>query len=241
MYKFSRTLHNRQLIQFARIPFEFVVRFIRYENRVKVITFSIALISPYSWCSHDLRLQCLELHTACSLLQYHWDKEFHFPGKFHFLFKTITDSVRLGVVDSNIVLRTANRVMFCEINLQSAAHITTIHNPRPTIYLFISFSIFFNRSSILDPRFPVNLEVFLIKIVLFLTTEFITFSKVIREPPSFEKALYAISILWTCSAARRMRDSQVQSYPNRHVRHKHVLKVVSSNIRRLNHWHLEYL
>ena len=42
MCKFSRTLHNRQLIQFARIPVEFVVRFIRYQNRVKVITFSIA-------------------------------------------------------------------------------------------------------------------------------------------------------------------------------------------------------
>ena len=48
MYQFSRTLHNRQLIQFARIPVEFVVCFIRYQNRVKVITFSIPLISPYS-------------------------------------------------------------------------------------------------------------------------------------------------------------------------------------------------
>ena len=73
--------------------------------------------------------------------------------------------------------------MFCEINVQSAAHITLIHNPRPTIYLFISFSIFltdprssipdprspipYPRSSILDPRFPVNLEVLLIKMVLF--------------------------------------------------------------------------
>ena len=133
MYQFSRTLHNRQLIQFARIPVEFVVCFIRYQNRVKVITFSIALISPYSWCSRDLRLQCLELHTACILSQYHWDKEFHFPGKFHFLVKTITDSVRLGVVYSNIELRTANGVMLCEINLQSATHIATIHNPRPMI------------------------------------------------------------------------------------------------------------
>ena len=155
MYKFSRTLHNRQLIQFERIPVEFVVRFIRYQNRVKVITLSIALISPYSWCSRDQRLQCLELYTAYILSQYHWDKEFHFPGKFHFLVKTITDSVRLGVVYSNIVLRTANGAMFCEINLQSAAHITTIHNSRPTIYLFISFSIFFNRSSILHPRSPI--------------------------------------------------------------------------------------
>ena len=28
--------------------------------------------------------------------QYHWDKAFHFPGKFHFLVKTITDAERLG-------------------------------------------------------------------------------------------------------------------------------------------------
>ena len=155
MYKFSRTLHNGQFIQFVRIPVQFVVRFIRYQNPVKVITFSIALISPYSWCSRNLRLQCLELHTACILSQYHWDKEFHFPGKFHLLVETITDSVRVGVVCSNIVLCTANGVMLCEINLQSAAHITTTHNSRPTIYLFISFSIFFNRSSILHPRSPI--------------------------------------------------------------------------------------
>ena len=223
MYKFSRTLHNRQLIQFARIPVEFVVRFIRYQNHVKAITFSIALISPYSWCSRDLRLQCLELHTACILSHYHWDKE-HFPGKFNFLVKTITNSVRLGVVYSNIALRTTNGVMFCEINLQSVAHTTTIHNPQPTIYLFISLSIFFkpildSRSSILDPRLPLNLEVLLCKIVLFLTSEFITFSKVICEPTRTGKAPYAISILWTCSVTRRLRDSQVQSYPNRHIRH----------------------
>ena len=31
MCKFSRTLYNRQFIQFARIPVEFVVRFIRYD------------------------------------------------------------------------------------------------------------------------------------------------------------------------------------------------------------------
>ena len=72
--KFSRTLYNRQLIQFARIPVEFVVRFIRYQNRVKVITFSIdawhlLLISPYCWCLRDLRVQFLELYTACILSQ----------------------------------------------------------------------------------------------------------------------------------------------------------------------------
>ena len=43
MCKFNRTLYNTpQLIQFARIAAEFNVRFIRYQYRVKVITFSIA-------------------------------------------------------------------------------------------------------------------------------------------------------------------------------------------------------
>ena len=42
MCKFNRTLHNTQLIEFLRIAAEFVVRCIRYEDRVKVITFSIA-------------------------------------------------------------------------------------------------------------------------------------------------------------------------------------------------------
>ena len=65
--------------------------------------------------------------------------------------------------------------MFSEIYLQSAAHIIT--DPR-FIYLFYlqvlfnrslipDFSILDPRSSILDPDFPVNLEVFLIKIILF--------------------------------------------------------------------------
>ena len=58
--------------------------------------------------------------------------------------------------------------MFCEIYLQSVAHITT--DPR-FIYLFY-FQVLFNQSSIpdfsiLDPDFPVNLEVLLIKIILF--------------------------------------------------------------------------
>ena len=42
MFKFNRTLYNTQLIQFAHIPAEFVVRFIRYQYRMKVMTFSIA-------------------------------------------------------------------------------------------------------------------------------------------------------------------------------------------------------
>ena len=64
--------------------------------------------------------------------------------------------------------------MFCEIYLQSAAH---VHHHDPLfIYLFILFSSFFNRSPILDPRpsilhprFPVNLEVLLIKIATVLS------------------------------------------------------------------------
>ena len=87
---------------------------------------------------------------------------------FLFLVKTITDSDRLGLVYLNLVFSTANEVMFCEIYLQSVAHITT--DPR-FIYLFY-FQVLFNRSSIpdfsiVDPDFPVNLEVLLIKIILF--------------------------------------------------------------------------
>ena len=43
MCKFSKTSYNRQLIQFmSHLPAEFVVRFIRYQDRVQVITFFIA-------------------------------------------------------------------------------------------------------------------------------------------------------------------------------------------------------
>ena len=146
-------------------------------------------MSSYSWCLRDLRVQCLELYTACILSQYHKDKAFHFPGKFNFLVKAITDSVRLGIVYVDFVLSTARGVMFCEIYLQSAAFVTTIHD------LFIYFfSRFFNRSlipvplflipdppsSILAPDFPINLEVLLIKIVLFSTTGVINCSKVLN-------------------------------------------------------------
>ena len=117
------------------------------------------------------------------VLQYHRDKAFHFPGKFLFLVKTITDSDRLGLVYLNLVFNTENEVMFCEIYLQSVAHITT--DPR-FIYLFY-FQVLFNQSSIpdfsiLDLDFPVNLEVLLIKIILFFfsTTEVISCSKIIN-------------------------------------------------------------
>ena len=90
-------------------------------------------------------LKNLKLLKLFLVLQYHRDKAFHFPGKFHFLVKTITDSDRLGLVYLNLAFSTANGVMFCEIYLQSAAHITT--DPR-FIYLFY-FQVLFNRSSIL--------------------------------------------------------------------------------------------
>ena len=60
--------------------------------------------------------------------------------------------------------------MFCEIYVQSAAHITTIHD----LFIYFIFKFLLNRSSIpyspstiLDPDFPVNLEVLLIKIIVF--------------------------------------------------------------------------
>ena len=72
---------------------------------------------------------------------------FHFSGKFHFLVKTITESVRLGVVYLNLVLSTANGVMFSEIYLQSAAHIITIRDS--SIYLILNFFLTDPESSIL--------------------------------------------------------------------------------------------
>ena len=109
------------------------------------------LTSPYSLCTmfravHSMHFISVSLGSSVS-----------FPwGKFHFLIKTITDWVRLGVVYLNLVFSTANGVMFCEIYVQSAAHITTIHD---SFIYFISFfktfprsSILHHQSSILDPR-----------------------------------------------------------------------------------------
>ena len=106
-----------ELIQFARIPVEFVVRFIRFQNRVKVIAFPIASEYIFESCSQ-----------RAFLSQYHWDEVFHFPGKSHFLVKTITDSVRLVVVYLNLVLSTANGILFCDCR-------PTMTSPRSTIYL----------------------------------------------------------------------------------------------------------
>ena len=134
MCNFSRTLYNRQLIEFERIPVEFVARFMRfYQNCVKLISFSMAakhllLISSYRWCLRDLRVQCLELYTACILLQYHRHKVFIFQENFTSSSKQSLRSVRLGVVYWNLVFSTASGAMYCEIYLQSVAHITTIHD-----------------------------------------------------------------------------------------------------------------
>ena len=183
MCNFSRTLYNRQLIEFERIPIEFVARFMRfYQNCVKVISFSMAakhllLISSYRWCLRDLRVQCLELYTACILLQYHRHKAFHFPGKFHFLVKTITEvsQTRSSLLKFSVQYSKRGYVLWNLSTVCGPHH----HDPR-FIYL-VDFQVFFNRSSISDPRFslpdrpssilasgfPVNLEVLLIKIVIF--------------------------------------------------------------------------
>ena len=119
--------------------------------------------------------------------------------------------------------------MFCEIYLQSVAHITTI-------YFFISFQVFFNRSAIpdspspiLDPDFPVNLEVLLIKIILFCdhwsnhlfqSNQCFQVIEVVDQPVP-EK----LDVGFLCAAsgaASRVRDSQVQSYPNKHIRDTYV-------------------
>ena len=108
-----------------------------YQNCVKVITFYFSmvawyllLVSSYSWCLRDLRVQCLELYTACILSHYHWDKAFHFPGKFHFLVKTITDPIRLGVVYWNLVLSTETGL--CFVKFIYSLRPTSL--PRSTIY-----------------------------------------------------------------------------------------------------------
>ena len=198
---------------------------------MKVITFSIAakhllLISPYT-----LRVQCLELWIACILLQYHWDKGFH-NSRFSWQ-NNHYDSVRLGVVYLNLVFSRANRVRFCEICLQFVAYITTIY-----LFYFI-FKFFFlnnprcpilhHRSCILGPDFPVNLEVLLIKIILFFkhwsnhlfqsNRRFQTVEFVDRPvPEKFERGFLCAA----SGAASRVRNSQVQSYPYKHIRDTYV-------------------
>ena len=118
--------------------------------------------------------------------------------------------------------------MFCEFicSLWSTS-------PQSTIYSFLLFSSFFNRSLILDPRssilhprFPVVVEVLFIKIAIVLSFDYGS-KKLFQSNQSFQaiefvdplvlgKSRYEISILWTWSAAIRVRDSQVQS-PKKHI------------------------
>ena len=123
--------------------------------------------------------------------------------------------------------------MFCEMYLQSAAHIAT--DPR-FIYLFY-FQVLFNRASIpdstiLDPVFPVNLEVLLIKSILFCFCFFFFFDhwsdqlfqnnqhfqaiefldQTIPEKLDMGFLFYGHEVLQVECA-----DSQVQSYPYKHI------------------------
>ena len=131
----------------------------------------------------------------------------------------------------------ANGIIFCVVYLQSVAHITTI-------YLFIYFQVFFlnrslipdspspildPRSSILDPDFPVHLEVLLIKIVLFFdhrsnhlfqsNQRFQAIEFVDRPvPEKLDMGFLFYGHGSTGSAVSRVRDGQVQSYPSKHIR-----------------------
>ena len=70
MCKYSRTLYNRQLIQFSRIPVEFVVRFLRYNNKIIIIIIiiiiwrqhihKVALRLPDSWSNSHLDMLVFE-------------------------------------------------------------------------------------------------------------------------------------------------------------------------------------
>ena len=143
------------------------------------------LISSYSWCLRDRRVQCLELYTASILTKYLWDKAVSFSRKMsssrqnnHWFSQTRSSLLKFSAQYSERGYGLWN------LPTLSAAHITTIHDL--FIYLFILFSTFFfnrssipdSRSSILDPDFPVTLEVMLMKIVFFSTTEVINCSKV---------------------------------------------------------------
>ena len=51
--KLNRTLYNTQLIQFVRIPAEFVVRFIRYQYRMKVDGWMDGWMDGMGWDGMD--------------------------------------------------------------------------------------------------------------------------------------------------------------------------------------------
>ena len=66
MCKYSRTLYNRQLIQFSRIPAEFVVRFLRDNNKIIIIMIwmqhihKVVLRLPDSWSNCNLEMLVFE-------------------------------------------------------------------------------------------------------------------------------------------------------------------------------------
>ena len=128
-------------------------------------------------------MQCLELYTACVLSQYQWDKAFHaFCRKIslslqnnHWLSQTWSSLLKFSVQYSE------RGYVLWNISAVCGPH----HHDPQIIYLFFFFlkwsSIPDSPSPILDPDFPVNLEVLLIAIILFFsTTEEITCSKVIN-------------------------------------------------------------
>ena len=154
----------------------------------------------------------------------------HFAGKFHFFFKTITDSVRLGVVYLNLVFSTANGVMCCEIYLQSVAHITTIH--KLFIYFFFLKVILDPRFSITDPR-----SWFSSKPGSFTHCDYSFFfdhwrDHLFQSNQRFQAREFVdrpvpdkLDMGFLCSArgvASRVRDSQVQSYRYKHIRDTYV-------------------
>ena len=150
-------------------------------------------------------VRCLELYTACILSGYHWDKAFNFPGKFHFLVKTITDSVRLGVVYWNLVLSTASGVNFLwNLSAVCGPH---HHDPRFLfIYLFIYFIFNFfltkPRSSIPNSRSPtLHPPISILDLWSSILNPRSSFSS--KPPTRSGKARYGISILWTWGGASR--------------------------------------
>ena len=127
--------------------------------------------------------------------------------------------------------------MFCEIYLQSAAH---MHHHDPLFIYFFYFQVFLTdpRFSIPDPpssrhpRFPVNLEVLLMKIAIVLSFDHgskklfqgnqrFQAIEFVDSPVSEKPDMRFLFVLWTWSAATRVRDSQVQS-PKKHIRDTYV-------------------
>ena len=105
---YSRSLFNRQLNQFPSIPVEFVVRSKLCESNY---TFYGCLVSAFNIFIQLMftRSQRVQWQSCTQRAFYHSItdiKPFHFSGKFQFLVRTITDSVRLGVVNLNLVLST---------------------------------------------------------------------------------------------------------------------------------------